>query len=228
MTNPHSTAFRFRIDPGLGDRVSAWAVQVEGVSVRDDPAVWDALQSCASNWRQRHGGDTAGQVEGVRAARTLYRAFGIDPTRTRPSSEALLRRALNGRDLYRISNVVDVGNWVSLEFLLPLGLYDRDAIVGETATLREGEAGEEYEGIRKGMVHVAERLCVADARGAFGSPTSDSLRTSVHEGTRALAAVVFGPSDLDHARLEAAGGALAARLAEHAGGRVVESARLDH
>lgn len=226
MTKPESTALRFRLDPGLDGRVSAWAVQVESVAVRDDPSVWAALQSCAREWRRRHDGDTAGQVDSVRAARTLYRAFGIDPTRTRPSSEALLRRALKGRDLYRISNVVDVGNWVSLEFLLPLGLYDRDAIVGETATLRVGAPGEEYEGIRKGTVHVAERLCVADELGAFGSPTSDSLRTSVHEGTRALAAVVFGPSNLEASRLEAAGRALTERLAEHAGGRVVESARL--
>lgn len=226
MAKPRPAPLRFVLDSTLDGRVGAWAVQVDDVTVRDDEAAWQRLESCARQWEQRHGGDTAGQVEGVRAARRLYRSFGIDPTRTRPSSEALLRRALKGESLYRISNVVDVGNWVSLEFLLPLGLYDRDRIEGEMARLRVGREGEEYEGIRKGPVHVAERLCVADERGAFGSPTSDSERTCVREETTALAAVVFAPAALEEDRLERAGRALGERLAEFAEGRLVQSARL--
>ncbi len=214
-------AVRFDLDPGLEGGVRAWQIGVDGVRVVDGGRAYAYLVALAADLQQRWAGCTAGQVDGIADARRLYRRYGTDPTRTRPSSEALLRRALRGVPLYRINEVVDVGNWCSLEYLLPLGLYDRDRIEGERVRVRLGEPEEEYEGIRKGPVHLAGRLCVADARGAFGSPTSDSLRTSVRESTTRLAAIVFAPVECDPARVEACGRALAERLARFAGGTVV-------
>ena len=109
---------------------------------------------------------------------------------------------------------------------MPLGLYDRARIVGEVVWLREGEAGEEYPGIRKGPVHLGGRLCVADDEGAFGSPTSDSFRTRVTESTRELLVVVFAPSDVDLARLEDAGRKLDEAYLRFTGGETVASALL--
>ena len=60
------------------------------------------------------------------AVRTMYKRVGIDPTKTRPSSEALLRRVSKGDELPRINSLVDVINWCSLETQLPFGLYDLD------------------------------------------------------------------------------------------------------
>jgi DNA/RNA-binding domain of Phe-tRNA-synthetase-like protein len=172
---------------------------------------------------ERHEGELIGSIDGIAEARTLYKAFGVDPTRTRPSSEALLRRCLKKQDLYHINEAVDVGNWVSLEYLLPLGLYDRGSIDGDRATVRTGAAGEEYEGIRKGPVHLGGRLCVSDATGAFGSPTSDSLRTSVSDSTRDLSAIVFAPAGIDPGRLESAARALAERLQTYCEGSSSEA-----
>jgi DNA/RNA-binding domain of Phe-tRNA-synthetase-like protein len=214
---------RFVLDADVVDRVRAWAVGLDGVKVQDDGLAWQRLEDCAREWERRCGGLTAGQVDGVAAARRLYRDFGVDPTRTRPSSEALLRRALKGQSLYRLNNIVDVGNWVSLEFLLPLGLYDAAAVGGDVAEVRIGHEGEEYEGIRKGPVHVSGRLCVADSAGAFGSPTSDSLRTSITDNCASVATIVFAPLEVDEDRLEAAGRALAERLRDYAEGRIVYS-----
>ena len=50
------------------------------------------------------------EVPGAADARTLYKALGLDPTKTRPSNEALLRRALKGESLYRINTLVDALN----------------------------------------------------------------------------------------------------------------------
>jgi DNA/RNA-binding domain of Phe-tRNA-synthetase-like protein len=218
---------RFVLDPSLANRVMAWSVEVADLVVEDSPGAYEGLVRAARRQHELHSGRSPGQIPGTGEARRLYKSFGVDPTRTRPSSEALLRRALKRQEFYRISNVVDVGNWVSLEFLLPLGLYDRDKIDGEVATVRVGEEGEEYEGIRKGPVHVGGRLCVADQQGAFGSPTSDSLRTSVDPSTRRVAAIVFGPGDVDADRVRDAGVALAARLVEHGGGKSVDSRRVE-
>ncbi len=57
------------------------------------------------------------------AVRAMYRRVGLDPTKRRPSSEALLRRVRKGEPLPRINSLVDVCNWCSLEFQLPYGLY---------------------------------------------------------------------------------------------------------
>ena len=211
------------LDPSVVDRVRAWAIEVDGVEVRDEGRAHECLEALARARGTAATSVAIGEVEGIDAARRLYRAFGVDPTRHRPSSEALMRRARKGQSIYRLNEVVDVGNWVSLEWLLPLGLYDRDRIVGDVAVVRVGRAGEEYEGIRKGAVHLDGRLCVADREGPFGSPTSDSARTCIRAATRRVAAILFGPHDVDPARLRAAGEALATRLVDHAGGRILFS-----
>lgn len=200
------------VEPG----VYAWIVEVEGLHVEDDGRAHAALTELGNARRERWAGVLIGDIEGIEVARRLYRRFGVDPTRTRPSSEALLRRALKQQGFYRLNNVVDTGNWVSLEFLLPLGLYDRARIEGSQVRVRLGAEGEHFEGIRKGPVNVGGRLCVSDAKGPFGSPTSDSLRTSIRASTRDVAAILFAPRDETSSRMEAllraSGIALADRL----------------
>lgn len=136
----------------------------------------------------------------VAAVRTMYKRVGLDPTRTRPSSEALLRRVRKGESLPRINTMVDVCNWCSLEFQLPYGLYDAHHIVGDVV-LRLGRPAESYPGIRKDEVHVADRIVLADDVGPFGNPTSDSARTMVTTATTAALLVVFAPPDTPGPRL---------------------------
>src|SRR5262245_62088728 len=116
--------------------------------------------------------------EEIAAVRTMFKRVGLDPTKTRPSSEALLRRGRKGDTLPRINSMVDVCNWCSLEFQLPYGLYDAAQIEGDVE-LRLGRPDEAYPGIRKDAVHVAGRITLADRIGPFGNPTSDSARTMV-------------------------------------------------
>jgi DNA/RNA-binding domain of Phe-tRNA-synthetase-like protein len=112
----------------------------------------------------------------------MYKRVGLDPTKTRPSSEALLRRVRKGDHLPRINSMVDVCNWCSLEFQLPYGLYDAANIDGDVE-LRIGRTGESYPGIRKDDVRVEGRIALADRVGPFGNPTSDSARTMVTTAT---------------------------------------------
>jgi DNA/RNA-binding domain of Phe-tRNA-synthetase-like protein len=149
-----------------------------------------------------HEGRAPSEIAQLAPARDLYRQFGIDPTRTRPSSEALLRRVLKGKGMPRILNAVDVCNLCALKFLLSIGLYDAGKIRGGV-TLRRGRPGESFPGIRKDDVHLEGRPVLADAEGAFGNPTSDSLRTSVTGGTRSLWMVVFTPPSFPAPALEA-------------------------
>lgn len=190
-----------RIDDGLGGRVRLGVVALEGVSVKaTDPALDEEVDGYCAELRDRHGAGPSSQVPGVADARTLYKALGLDPTKNRPSNEALLRRALKGQTLYRISTLVDALNLSSLKEQLPFGLYDLDRIA-PPVVLRQGADGEAYEGIRKGSVNVHGRPVLVDAQGPFGNPTSDSARTMIRlETTRALV-TCYAPASCPEGRM---------------------------
>jgi DNA/RNA-binding domain of Phe-tRNA-synthetase-like protein len=181
------------LDPSVAAIVHAGWFVVDPVRVVDrDPAMDEPLRAAAAAMRAA-----------VAAVRTMYKRVGIDPTKTRPSSEALLRRVRRGDELPRINSLVDVINWCSLETLLPYGLYDLDRIQGEVV-LRIGAAGEEYAGIRKDTVHVGGRLTLVDDAGPFGNPTSDSARTMVTTAARRVLIVIFCPVGVERAALDRA------------------------
>ena len=152
----------------------------------------------------------------VTSVRTMYKRVGLDPTKTRPSSEALLRRVRKGDTLPRINSMVDVCNWCSLEFQLPYGLYDADQIDGDVE-LRLGVAGESYAGIRKDDVRVEGRIALADRIGPFGNPTSDSARTMVTTATTRALLVVFAPREVDERRLTHVLDLTSSRMSEFTG-----------
>ncbi len=151
--------------------------------------------------RRRWSGCTPGEIPACAASRALYRSFGIDPTKHRPSSEALLRRVLKEKPFPEVNPVVDWGNLVAVIHQRSLGLYDLGKLQG-VCTVRNGEAGEGYEGIRKGHVNLEGKPLLADEMGPFGNPTSDSLRTSVDTDARAVAMIVFAPANEPSGALE--------------------------
>lgn len=126
-------------------------------------------------------------------ARALYRKFGTDPTRMRPSSEALLRRLKKGDPLPRINSLVDVANALSVQLQVPVGLYDLGKVRGDELVIRLGKDGETYEGIGKEKVNVGGRVCVADAEGPCGNPSADSARTMITTSTESAAWIYFLP-----------------------------------
>jgi len=213
----------FSVAEELRPRVKLGLVVLDGVAVRErDPALDAEVDRLCASLRQRYGSGKSSEVPGAADARTLYKALGIDPTKTRPSNEALLRRALKGETLYRINTLVDALNLVSLREQLPFGLYDL-ARVSPPVTLRRGLAGEQYEGIRKGPVSVEGRPVLVDALGPFGNPTSDSLRTCIGlEAHRALV-VAYAPAGHAAARLQAVLDRTAETLTRFCGGALAES-----
>jgi DNA/RNA-binding domain of Phe-tRNA-synthetase-like protein len=220
--NPPVVALDFSVAETLCGRVRVGVLVIEGVSVRDaEPALAAEVDGLCASLRERYGDGKSSEVPGAADARTLYKALGIDPTKMRPSNEALLRRALKGEPLYRINPLVDSLNLCSLREQLPFGLYDLDR-VRPPVTLRRGGLGEAYEGIRKGAVNVEGRPVLVDAEGPFGNPTSDSARTMVTSETRRALVVAYAPAGCSAARLDAVIDATAATLTRYCGGRVAE------
>jgi DNA/RNA-binding domain of Phe-tRNA-synthetase-like protein len=188
--------------PEMAGRVKLGIVVLEGVTVRDaDEALAAEIEGYGREIRARFGEAKSAEVPGVEDARTLYKALGMDPTKTRPSNEALLRRVLKGEALYRVNTLVDALNLCSLRFQLPFGLYDLDQ-VAPPVVLRKGAPGEAYDGIRKAAVHVEGRPVLADARGPFGNPSSDSARTMITPQTRRALVTVYAPAAYARGRLD--------------------------
>lgn len=190
-----SPAVHLVVSADLQPIVRPGVLSFDGLTVvAQDPRMDAPLAAAEAAVRARPPDESA-------AVRGMYRRTGLDPTKRRPSSEALLRRVRKGEALPRINSLVDVCNWCSLEFQLPYGLYDLDRVEGDVI-LRLGAEGEGYEGIRKDDVHVGGRIALADARGPFGNPSSDSARTMVTgAATRALM-IVFAPAEVPLVRVE--------------------------
>jgi DNA/RNA-binding domain of Phe-tRNA-synthetase-like protein len=184
----------FSVDPDLATIVRPGVLWFEGATVVEHEHRLDApLAAAEAEVRMNPPPETT-------AVRTMYKRVGIDPTKTRPSSEALLRRVRKGDSLPRINSMVDVCNWCSFEFQLPYGLYDAGKIQGDVV-LRIGRDGESYPGIRKDEVNVNGRIALIDTVGPFGNPTSDSARTMVTTGTGSGLLVIFAPREIEIPRL---------------------------
>jgi DNA/RNA-binding domain of Phe-tRNA-synthetase-like protein len=140
-------------------------------------------------------------AEAIRSVRGMFREWGMDPSKYRPSSEALLRRVVQGKGLYRVSNIVDIGNLGSIETGWPYGCYDRSRI-RSPIVFRHGAAGERYERVGREMWHLEGRPVLADADGPFGSPVSDSTRSMITESTREALIVIYAPASASDAGLE--------------------------
>jgi DNA/RNA-binding domain of Phe-tRNA-synthetase-like protein len=127
----------------------------------------------------------------ISASRRAYRLCGKDPARYRLSSEALMRRVVKGFQLYRINNVVDLLNLVSLKTGMSIGGYDAGKIV-DRVTFDIGAKDEPYQAIGRGDLNIEFLPVFRDTVSAFGSPTSDSVRTSVTANTQRFLMIVVG------------------------------------
>jgi DNA/RNA-binding domain of Phe-tRNA-synthetase-like protein len=220
-TNRGFTGADLEVDERLRGTLALGVLEADGVTHAPLPKEFlDERDQVVTRWTSLYAGRAPADIPGVAEARALFHLLDIDPTKTRPSSEALLRRVLQGKGLPQVSPVVDVCNLCSLEQQFPLGLYDLDRIGGRPKA-RVGREGEGYEGIRKDRVNVAGRLTLADDHGPFGAPTSDSLRTSITSATSRVLVVVFCPRERAGAHLSTALEQIAERLGRYCRGRIV-------
>lgn len=154
--------------------------------------LWQEIEAATAEVRRIHTPDTLKDLASIAATRVAYRQLGKDPIRYRPSGEALMRRVLQGKPLYRIDALVDLVNLASLRSGYSIGGFDRDRIDGDTLTLGVGREGEPYEGIGRGALNIAGMPVWRDATGGVGTPTSDNERTRITAGTRRLLVIVNG------------------------------------
>ena len=179
---------------------------------------FEELLKCASQYQETYTDYSIGSIPGVNIARRIFHQIGIDPTRYRPSSEALLKRALKSKDFFKINTVVDICNWCSLDFLLPICAYNADRITGDIE-LRLGRANERYIAHNNREINQEGKFLLADNAGPFGAPITDSRRTGVDEETSRILLAIFCSSALTDEELLAKAEILNDRIIKGCGGK---------
>ena len=140
--------------------------------------------------QEKHVLGEINKLDVVASTRDAYKKCGNDPNRYRPSADALLRRIVKGSGIYKINNIVDVLNLISVQSGFSIGGYDLFSIVGDVV-LGIGKKDEKYYGIGRGMLNINNLPVLRDKTGAFGTPTSDSERTMITNSTRRILFVFF-------------------------------------
>lgn len=157
-------------------------------------SLWKQIDEFTIRYREMYTTDSIKDMATIRATREAYKKYGKDPSRYRPSGEALCRRILRGIPLYQIDTLVDLINLVSIRYGYSIGGFDADKIVGDSLVLGIGKAGEPYEGIGRGELNIEGMPVYRDAEGGIGTPTSDHERTKLGLETTHLLTIINGYS----------------------------------
>ena len=154
--------------------------------------LWDEIHRWETKFRSELTVDSLKEIPSIAATRAVYRKCGKDPSRYRPASEALIRRMLQGKELYQIDTLVDLVNLASIVYGYSIGGFDASKMEGDTLTLGIGREGEPYEGIGRGMLNIAGLPVYRDFIGGVGTPTSDNERTKITLSTTRLLVLING------------------------------------
>lgn len=182
---------------------SAWpqfkgaAVFAEVKNTAYNEELWKRIESFTELYRSRYTVDSIKEMPAIQATRQAYKKCGKDPSRYRPSSEALCRRILRGLSLYQIDTLVDLINLASINSGHSIGGFDLDKIQGDSLVLGIGKAGEPYEGIGRGTLNIEGMPVYRDVVGGVGTPTSDNERTKLSLDTTHLLAIMNAYSGND-------------------------------
>jgi len=120
--------------------------------------------------------------KGIAEWRQLWKQLGADPNRYRHSAESLMRRVSKQNYLTPFHSGVDLNNFFSLQYEIPVGIYDIAHLKGNVE-IALGNEETSYEGLNGRFNTLNHILFSRDAKGPFGSPFVDSKRTAVSEET---------------------------------------------
>ena len=154
--------------------------------------LWDEIEELSRRYKQELTTESLKDMSGIAATPKVYRSCGKDPSRYRPASEALIRRLLQGKELYQRDTLVDLVNLASIAYGYSIGGFDADKFQGDTLTLGVGKAGEPYEGIGRGTINIEGLPVYRDQIGGVGTPTSDNERTKMEMNTTHLVVLING------------------------------------
>ena len=128
-----------------------------------------AFNNIAKEYQEKYIRSEVTKIPKLKSTRDGYKMLGKDPSHTRPACEALVRRIIRDGSIYRLGNLIDFGNYLSIKLMKSVCMVDLDS--------------DYYEGINRGMINVTNLPLYTDEIGPFGNPTSDTIRTAITNDT---------------------------------------------
>lgn len=153
-------------------------------------SLWEEIEKLCGEISHRYELPQINKRPAIAATREAYKALGKDPNRYRPSSEALMRRVVQGKGLYRLTTLIDIVNLISVASGYSIGGFDEEKIQGDTLILDAGRHDDIYNGIGRGLLNIEGLPVYRDAAGGIGTPTSDEERTKLTSETKHLLMLV--------------------------------------
>ena len=200
-----------------------WVGEVEGLTI---PKVSEKLDmevlKGIEQVQQKYQLETLKDEPSIRALRDFFWKVDIDPTKKRPSSEALIRRILQKGEIPRIHPAVDAGNLASFSTHVPIGLFDRNKISSHII-LRRAKEGEIFEAIGGKDFSMSGKEVVLVDQGdehlIHQFPYRDCRRTSIQLKTSRVLIVACGVPGLQDESVKGAGQRCARLMVSCLGGR---------
>lgn len=172
------------------------ATLMENLEVKSEDSDLELLKTnILAEIKSKYSIESLKDIPSVRAYREFFWRIGIDPTKSRPAAEALIRRILLGNPLPKINTFVDSLNMASMKSEVAIGSFDADKVSGETITMRYSSIGEVFHGIgmSKPIVLKGSEIILSDAIGPIAIyPHRDSERTKITENTRRAILIFCG------------------------------------
>ncbi|MCH5232593.1 MAG: hypothetical protein J1E78_03065 [Muribaculaceae bacterium] len=152
--------------------------------------LWSELLDTSQELKERFSLQELNKRPSIDATRKAYKKLGKDPNRYRPSAEALGRRIINDKGIYRLSSLIDIINLVSIKTGYSIGGFDISKISGDTLVLDRGRSDDIFHGIGRGPLNIEGLPVYRDTEGGIGTPTSDEERTKIIPSTTKLLLLV--------------------------------------
>jgi DNA/RNA-binding domain of Phe-tRNA-synthetase-like protein len=179
------------------------AIYYQSIVIGDlPPLIGDRLPLFYENIQLSLQDQPISEIDGVKEWRNTFKKVGTDPSRYRPSQEALLRKIKKDGAPHYVHSAVDLINFFSVQHGIPMGIYDT-ARLNVPIQITIGTDKDSYEGLNGRTMHMSGKIVSVDNTGAFGSPIVDSRRSCVTEQTTdALQIIYLRPSmDIEEAKL---------------------------
>lgn len=181
----------------LSEEIKAGAPHLKVLHIEADvknsptsDAMWKEIEEACALIKDRYRLQDINKRPGIAGTRIAYKALGKDPNRYRPSAEALCRRIINGKGIYRLTTLIDAINLISIITGYSIGGFDLEKVSGETITLGVGRHEEKFTAIGRGALNIEGLPLYRDSSGGIGTPTSDEERTKLTPETQHLLMLV--------------------------------------
>jgi prolyl-tRNA synthetase len=180
-------------------------IHFTGLKIKEsEKKLTDRLSKLFLDIRKEIGPDEINKKSEVLQVRDMFSANGMSPSKFKPSSEKLVRRVIKGEEIPLVNNLVDINNYLSLKYLVPVGVSKANILDFSSVEIRLGETKEKYEGVAGKEVDADKKIVVSDKKGIFTAPTEESQKTAIDSNTKEALMILYFPSSTDESTIKEA------------------------